>query len=210
MAEALDVEIRKAIGKRNAKRLRIGGSIPAVLYGHGEQTLSLAVSREQFSTALRHGSKLVDLKGGVNESALIRDLQWDVYGTAVQHIDFARVSADERISVTVPVELRGQAPGARQGGVVQHLVHEIEVECLATAIPEKIQLNINHLELKGEITVGQLELPEGVKLLSDAEAIAVQCVEPAVEVEAEAGAAEGAEPEVIGRKAEEGDEEEEK
>src|SRR4051794_28664083 len=127
MAEELKVEIRKARGKRNAKRLRNDGAIPAVLYGHGEQTVSLTVPREQFSTALRHGSRLVQLKGGVDESALIRDLQWDTYGTAVLHIDFARVSADERIKVTVPVELRGQAPGARQGGVVQHLVHEIEV-----------------------------------------------------------------------------------
>lgn len=208
MAEVLNVEVRKDAGSRHAKRLRNSGSIPAVLYGHGEQTVSLAVSREQFSTALRHGSRLVDLKGGVNESALIRDLQWDTFGTGVLHIDFARVSADERIEVTVPVELRGQAPGVRQGGIVQHLVHEIEIECLATAIPEKIQLNVNHLELGGSVTVGQLELPSGVKLMSDPEAIAVQCVEPAVEEEAEAGATEGAEPEIIGRKAEAEEEEE--
>jgi large subunit ribosomal protein L25 len=208
MAEVLNVEVRKDAGSRHAKRLRNSGSIPAVLYGHGEQTVSLAVPREQFTTALRHGSRLVDLKGGVNESALIRDLQWDTFGTGVLHIDFARVSADERIEVTVPVELRGQAPGVRQGGIVQHLVHEIEIECLATAIPEKIQLNVNHLELGGSVTVGQLELPAGVKLMSDPEAIAVQCVEPAVEEEAEAGATEGAEPEIIGRKAEAEEEEE--
>jgi large subunit ribosomal protein L25 len=202
MAEVLNVEVRKIAGSRNAKRLRRAGSIPAVLYGHGQDTVCLAVSRDQFSTAMRHGSRLVDLKGGVNESALIRDLQWDTFGTGVLHIDFTRVSADERIEVTVQVELRGQAPGARQGGVVQHLIHEIEIECLATAIPDKIQLNINHLEIGGSITVGQLELPQGVKVLSDAEAIAVQCVEPVAEVEEEAAPTEGAEPEVIGRKAE--------
>jgi large subunit ribosomal protein L25 len=206
MAETLNVEVRKAHGKRNAKRVRNSGAIPAVLYGHGEATVSLSVPHEQFATALRHGSRLVQLQGDVNESALIRDLQWDTYGTGVLHIDFSRVSADERIEVTVAVELRGQAPGARQGGVVQHLVHEIEIECLATAIPDKIQLNINHLEIGSSVTVGQLELPEGVKLLSDAEAIAVQCVEPVAEVE-EAATTEGAEPEVIGRKAEEEEEE---
>jgi large subunit ribosomal protein L25 len=208
MAEVLNVEVRKEAGKRHAKRLRRDGGIPAVLYGHGEQTVSLAVPREQFAAALRHGSRLVELKGGANESALIRELQWDIYGTAVMHIDFTRVSADERIEVKVPVELRGQAPGVRAGGVIQHLVHEIEIECLATAIPDKIQLNINHLELKDSITVGQLELPSGVKLLSEPEAIAVQCVEPAVEEEVEAAPTEGAEPEVIGRKAEEEGEEE--
>jgi large subunit ribosomal protein L25 len=208
MAEVLNVDVRKEAGKRHAKRLRKNGAIPAVLYGHGEQTVSLAVPGEQFNAALRHGSRLVELKGGANESALIRDLQWDIYGTAVLHIDFARVSADERIEVTVPVELRGQAPGVRQGGVIQTMVHEIKVECLATAIPDKIQLNINHLELKSSITVGQLELPQGVKLLSDPDAVAVQCVEPAVEEELEAAPTEGAEPEVIGRKAEEEGEEE--
>ncbi len=207
MAESLNVEVRKSHGKRNAKRLRNGGAIPAVLYGHGEQTISLAVPRDQFSTALRHGSRLVQLQGGVNESALIRDLQWDTYGTGVLHIDFTRVSADERIEVTVSVELRGQAPGARQGGVVQHLVHQIEIECLATAIPEKIQLNINHLEIGSEIKVSELELPQGVKLLSDGDAVAVQCVEPVAEVEEAAGLTEGAEPEVIGRKPEAEEEE---
>ena len=188
MAEVLNVELRNASGKRHAKRLRNSGAIPAVLYGHGEQSVSLTVPREQFSTALRHGGRLVELKGGVNESALIRDLQWDTYGTGVLHIDFTRVSAGERIEVTVPVELRGQAPGVRAGGIVQHLVHEIEIECLATAIPDKIQLNVNHLELQASITVGQLELPAGVKLLSDPEVIAVQCVEPAAEEELAAGA----------------------
>ena len=211
MAESLTVEKRTNLGKHNAKRLRNAGAIPAVLYGHGEQTVSLSVPRDAFVAALRHGTRLVDLKGAVSESALIRDLQWDVYGTAVLHIDFARVSADERVKVNVPVELRGQAAGSRAGGVIQHLVHSIEVECLATAIPEKIQVNINNLEMHGSITVGQIELPPGMTLLSDAEAIAVQCVEPAAEVEAAEGVAgEAAEPEVIGRKAEAEEEEEEK
>ena len=69
MAEVLNVEVRKIAGSRNAKRLRRAGSIPAVLYGHGQDTVCLAVSRDQFSTAMRHGSRLVDLKGGVNEVA---------------------------------------------------------------------------------------------------------------------------------------------
>lgn len=207
MAESLTVEKRPHGGKRHAKRLRQSGAIPAVLYGHGLEPVSLAVPREAFVAALRHGTRLVELQGAVRENALIRDLQWDTYGTGVLHIDFTRVSADEKVKVTVPVELRGQAAGTRAGGVVQHLVHEIEVECLATAIPEKLQVNVNHLEMNGTILTGQIELPAGVTLLSDAEAIAVQCVEPAAEEEAGAGlAGEAAEPEVIGRKAEEEEE----
>jgi len=210
MAESLTVEKRPNHGKRHSKRLRQTGAIPAVLYGHGEEPVSLSVPRDAFVSALRHGTRLVELQGAVSESALIRDLQWDTYGTGVLHIDFARVSADEKVKVTVPVEIRGQAEGVRAGGVLQHLVHQIEIECLATAIPEKLQVNVNNLQLNGTILVGQIELPAGVALLSDGEAIAIQCVEPAAEEEAGEGlAGEGAEPEVIGRKADEEEEEKE-
>ena len=106
MAEALKVELREKRGKRKARQLRRGGAIPAILYGHGQESVSLTVPREAFVTALRHGTRLVDLQGAVSESALIRDLQWDTFGVDVLHIDFARVSADERITVTVAVELR--------------------------------------------------------------------------------------------------------
>jgi large subunit ribosomal protein L25 len=209
MAESLTVEKRTSRGKRHSKRIRLGGAIPAVLYGHGEEAVSLSVPHDAFVAALRHGTRLVELQGAVRESALIRDLQWDTYGTAVLHIDFARVSADEKVQVTVPVELRGQAAGARAGGVIQHSVHSIEIECLATAIPEKILVKINNLEINASILVGQIELPTGVTLLSDPDAVAVQCVEPTAEEEAAEGLpGEAAEPEVIGRKAEADDEEE--
>ena len=211
MAESLTVEKRPNLGKRHSKRLRQTGAIPAVLVssGHGQESVSLSVPREAFCfRVLRHGTRLVQLQGAVSESALIRDLQWDTYGTGVVHIDFARVSADEKVKVTVQVEVRGQAEGVRAGGVLQHLVHQIEIECLATAIPEKLQVNVNHLQLNGTILVGQIELPAGVTLLSDGEAIAIQCVEPVDEEEAGEGlAGEGAEPEVIGRKADEEEEE---
>jgi large subunit ribosomal protein L25 len=205
MAEALNVEVRPGRGTREARRMRREGRIPAILYGHGEAAVSLAVGHDDLALVLRHHSRLVDLKGGVNESALIRELQWDVYGLEVLHVDFARVSADERIEVQVSVELRGTAPGVNEGGVIEHLLHEVTIECLATAIPDRIQVKVNQLNKGDSISVAQLEVPEGVKVLSDPEAIVVQCVEAAEEVEAEAGIGEAAEPEVIGRKAEEGE-----
>jgi len=207
MAEALNVEVRSERGKRESRRLRRDGKIPAILYGHGQESVSLSVSHEQFAAALRHHSRLVELKGGVSESALIRETQWDTFGTEVLHVDFARVSADERIEVQVSIELRGEAPGLKDGGVIQHLLHEVEIECLATSIPESIQVRIIKLNKGDEITAAQLTLPEGVKLLSDPELVVVQCVEPVEEIETELGG-EGAEPEVIGRKAEDGEEEE--
>ncbi len=205
-SEVLNVEVRSQRGKRESRRMRHEGKIPAILYGHGQESISLTLSHDQFAVALRHHSRLVDLKGGVNESALIREMQWDTFGTEVLHVDFARVSADERIEVQVSVELRGEAPGLKDGGVIQHLLHEVTIECLAISIPETIQVRINKLNKGDEITAAQLVLPEGVKLLSDPEDVVVQCVEPVEEEETELGG-EGAEPEVIGRKA--GDDEEE-
>lgn len=208
MAEVLNVEVRQGRGTREARRLRRNGQIPAVLYGHGEQVVSLAVGAEEMATALRHHSRLVDLKGGVNESALVRALQWDAFGQEVLHVDFTRVSADERIQVQVPVELRGDVPGAHEGGAIEHLLHEITVECVATAIPENISVNVGQMKVGDKITVGQLELPAGVTAVDDADDIVVQCVEAAVAPEPELHAPEAAEPEVIGRKEKEEEEEE--
>jgi large subunit ribosomal protein L25 len=206
MAEALNVEVREPQGKRAARRLRTSGVIPGILYGHGETNVSLAVPKLQIATAVRRGARVVELKGAVNEKAFIRDLQWDVYGVDILHVDFARVSEHERITLQVAVELRGQAPGAKAGGVVELMVHELEIECEALRIPEKLEVNVNELELDGAVTAGQIKLPPGVTLVSDPEAVVVHCVQP-VEHDESLGGEGGAEPEVIGRKPDEETEE---
>lgn len=211
MAEVLDVQIRESRGKRNARRLRRSGQLPAVLYGHGKDSLSLMLAADEVGAAMRHGSKLVELKGkGINEIALIRDLQWDAVGNEVLHIDFLRVEAGERLAVAVTVELRGEAPGVKEGGVVEHLIHRVEIETPATSIPEKLHVNINELQLGESIVTGQIEdLPTDAKLLSSADQMIVHCVMPAAEAEEEAELAAGeVEPEVISRKPAEEEEEE--
>ena len=125
------------------------GTIPGILYGHGEANVNLAVPMRRISSAVRHGIRVVELKGVVNEKAFIRDLQWDVYGVDILHVDFARVSEHERIELRVTVELRGQAPGLKEGGVVELLVHDLEIECEALRIPEKLEVNVNELQLDG-------------------------------------------------------------
>jgi large subunit ribosomal protein L25 len=207
MAEIFHVQSRDNRGKRNARRLRQTGRIPAILYGHGETPQSLSVAVDEVSTVLRHGHRLVQLQGDVVEQAFIRDLQWDVYGAEVLHLDLSRVSATDRVRVAVPVALRGEAVGVKEGGVLQHLLHELQIECLATAMPERLQLSVAALTVGGSLLASNVELPDGVKLMSDPHAIVVQCVQPMVEAEAAPAAAEGAEPEVIGRKAEKEEEE---
>jgi len=210
MPELLQVQSRQTRGKHDARRMRRAGQIPAILYGHGQECVSLSIAADALEAALRHGSRVVELAGAVKESALIRDLQWNTWGTEVLHVDFSRVSADETVEVTIAVELRGEAPGLRDGGVLEHLVHEIEIECKATEVPERIKVNVNHLMIGQSISVAELVLPEGAVCHANPKDIVVQCVVPAeLPEEEEAAAPSEAEPEVIGGRKETEEEKEE-
>src|SRR5262249_49180309 len=144
--------------------------------------------------------RVVKLKGAANDSALIRELQYDTFGLEILHIDFARVSEHERVRVEVPLEIRGQAAGLKEGRIIEHLIHTVEIECPVSAIPDKVTINIAALKLEDSMTVGQATLPEGAKIVSGADEIAVQCIKPKAEEEegaAEPAAEGGAEPELI-------------
>ena len=207
MAEQISTVARQKGGKHSNRRLRYSGQTPAILYGHGEANVCLSVPSEAIAAALRHGSRMVGLTGVVNESAFIRDLQWDTFGTHVLHIDFTRISVDELVKVHLTVELRGQSPGLKDGGAVEQLIHDVQIECPAGSIPEKLLVSINHLKLDDTITLAQLELPAKSKVFGDPEAIVVQCVIPVEKPDLESGETGLGEPEVIGAK--EGEEEEE-
>src|SRR5439155_21993053 len=112
MAESvvLVAETREERGKQAARRLRRMGKVPAVVYGHKEETLSVSLPLDDVQKAIRRGVRVVDLKaGGKEEKALIRDVQWDHLGKDLLHVDFTRVAADERIVITIPLQLRGIA-----------------------------------------------------------------------------------------------------
>jgi large subunit ribosomal protein L25 len=205
--EILNVEKRQALGKHQVRRLRQSGTIPAVLYGHGEESVSLQLAADDFATALRHGARVVKLQGAVTQQALIRDVQWDTWGQETLHVDFTRISAHEKVVVEVPVELRGEAPGVKQGGIVEQVLHSLEFECEATVVPERIDVNINSLELGDSVAVKDLELPRGATVTGELEQTVVHCIEPAEEPEEGEEAAGEAEPEVIGRAKEEEEEE---
>jgi len=198
----LTVELRDRGSKRANRRLRIAGRVPAVLYGHKKESKSLTLSADELYAAVRHGNRFVALSGGLSEDAFIKDLQWNTWGTEILHVDFARVSADEKITVTVAVELRGEAPGIKDGGVVKQMMHSIELECEAAAVPEKIEVNVNRLGYDETLLVSDIELPRGAVALADAAAPVVSCVAP-VEVSEEEATEGDAEPEVIGRKKDE-------
>src|SRR5262249_49498563 len=137
MAESvvLATKKREGRGSQAAKKLRNQGVVPAVLYGHKEETISLSLDRDELHKAIRHGARVVDLEGhGQLEKALIRDIQWDHIGHEILHVDFERVAADERITVPVPLEIRGTAAGAAGGGVLDQPLHNLLVECPAISV----------------------------------------------------------------------------
>jgi large subunit ribosomal protein L25 len=208
MAEAvlLKTKPRKDLGKMNARRLRTQGLVPGVIYGHKEATLSVSLQGDDLKRAVRHGVRVVDVQAeGKVEKALIKELQWDHLGLEILHVDFARVAADERIEVNVRVELRGTAAGIATGGVIDQPIHLLAVECLAIAVPDSIRVNVSALQLGEAIHVKELVLPEGVKALSDPDAVVVQVIAKLIEPEVTAApegaaaATEQAEPEVIRR-----------
>jgi large subunit ribosomal protein L25 len=210
MSDQLQLDSRDARGKRRNSRMRLSGRIPGIVYGHQEEPKAVSICAEQLQASLRHGAKVVELSGVESGQALLQDVQWDAFQQHVLHVDLLRVDASERVEVEVPLLLRGEAPGEHDGGVVEHLVHHVEIETSPVAIPESLHININQLALNGSLTVGDIvDLPEGAKLVTDPKLVAVQCVEPAAEEEEEAAETAGAEPELIGRKAtdeEEGEE----
>jgi large subunit ribosomal protein L25 len=206
MAEVVQLMIqpRQGRGTHRARQLRRKGLVPAVLYGHQEATLSVALAHDDLYKAIRHGARVVDLKSGDKvEKALIRDLQWDHLGKDIVHVDFYRISADERVVVTVPLKLHGTAPGIAAGGVLDQPIHSLEIECLAIALPDAIRVNIGEMQIGSVIHVRDLVLPAGVKAMADPDGVVIQlrakeaAEEAAPVAAAEAGAAE---PEVIGRK----------
>ncbi|MDD3587009.1 MAG: 50S ribosomal protein L25 [Thermoguttaceae bacterium] len=200
----LKVEKREESGKRRNRRLRASGRIPAVLYGHKQENVNLSVAVADVEAVLRHGSRFVELlQDDKTQRVFIKECQWDTWGKEILHVDFTRVSEHEHVQLTVPLELRGEAPGVKDGGVIKQVLHEVLIECEPIYAPEKIGVKLNNLGFKEMIHLKDITMPEGVKVLTDIATVVVECVEPVQEEEAPEVAPTGeagTEPEVIGRK----------
>jgi large subunit ribosomal protein L25 len=207
-------EARSATGRNANARLRERGMIPAVVYGHGAANESLSLSEHDLRLALEHNMHLVAVDvSGSPTNYLIKEVQYDYLDRYPIHVDLMRVNLDERVEVNVPVRLKGEAPGVAEGGDLLHNLTELKVECKVSEIPDFFSVNITSLGIDESISVSEVAVPAGVKVLDDPEE-AIVAVRPKraaeLEVVEEAEAApegESAEPEVIGRGKEEGEEE---
>lgn len=202
-AEPRAVEKNKGTGTRAARRLRARGLVPAILYGHKQANQPIAVARDEVWAFIKKGRHLAQIQVGEStEMALIRDVQWDHLGKEIIHLDFYRVSADERVTTQVSLVLHGTPVGISEGGTLEQPGHTLEISCVATAIPDHIRVDVDHLHLNDILHVRDLKLPEGVVAVSDPDQVLVHIVpKKASETAAPtAEAAAAAEPEVIGRK----------
>jgi len=202
---------REELGKRAVRRLRRNGLLPVVLYGHRRDTVPLSVPFKEIERVVAQGGRMVTLEmGGVQELALLKDIQYDFMGDHLLHVDLARVAMDEKVTVRVPVQLHGLAKGAVSGGTLDHLVQDIEVMCLPQDIPDRIRVEVADLDIGGIVCVRDLQPPAGVefRLEPDTPVVIVHAPAAVKEAAPAEAAVETAEPEVIGRKA--GEEEEEK
>ena len=202
--QVLNVEVRQETGRRKVRKLRAAGKTPAVIYGHGGESISLSVPSDEIEKIIFQGERIVNLGGGHSGQAFIRDVQWDLYGSHVVHVDFTRVEAGEMLETTVTLEIRGEAAGTRVGGVLEHSLKEMPILCPPRSMTDKIEVRVDDLGVGEKITVGDIQLPEGAKAVLDAGDLVAQCIDKdevrgAEETDALPSAG-PAEPEVIGEK----------
>ena len=205
MANALSAEPRTETGKGAARKLRAAGRIPAVLYGKSQEPQALTVDPEVLDAVL-HASgaglnTLIELEvSGSTETVLVKELQREPVRGEWLHADFYHVDMAQKVTVSVPIHLVGKAAGVDLGGILDHPIRDLEIQCLPGAIPEFVEVDVTALELGQSIHVGDMTLPAGVEVQTD-ESLAVASVvapkeeveeEPVVE-EGEEGAAEGEE-----------------
>lgn len=207
MTDEMKVQKRDKLGSAATRRLRRSGHVPAVLYGHNEPNEHLAIPEADVRAVLRHHSKMVKLAGDVKQTALISDMQWDPLGIEVLHLDLTRVNLKESVEVTVPIHVHGEAPGVRDGGVLLENEHEVDIRCSAGSIPEQLEVDVNELQLGGQLIAGDLQLPGGVELLTPDETVIVHVEEPRQPEPEEVEEPVEGEPEVIAREDEQKEEE---
>lgn len=198
----LNATPRSEIGSRKVRALRRRGLIPGIIYGHGQTPQPVTVSEHDVEVALLHGERWLEIAvDGKTQNCLIREVQWDIYGQQVLHVDLTRVELDERVEVQVALVLRGTPKGVTDGdGVLQQNLDQVTVECTVRSIPEEIAVPVGQMGVGDSLLLRDVELPEGAQLADDPDTAVCSVTyisEEEVEEEAPAEAA-PSEPELVG------------
>lgn len=169
----LNAELREAKGTGASRRLRQTGKVPAVMYGAGGDPVNLTLDHDEIFHNLEseafHTAILEVKAGGEAQQAILRDVQMHPFKPRILHVDLQRVSATEKLHMKVPLHFIGEntCPGVKtQGGLVSHLMTEVDVTCLPSQLPEYIEADVSHLNLNESLHLSELKLPEGVEITS--------------------------------------------
>ena len=206
----LTVQTRAVIGRNAIKKVRKQGLIPGVIYGAGQEPINLELNGRELATVLSRSSsenillelEIVDGENKRNSLAMIKEVQHHPLQRQILHVDFHAVSATEKITAEVPIETIGEPVGVKTGGgLLEHILRDLEVECLPGDLPERILIDVTGLDLDQSIHVKDLQLPAGVEAITDGDLTVVAVSEARVEEEpAEALGAAPVAPEVISAK----------
>jgi len=185
----LKVKLRDRTGKEYVKKLRKNGVLPAVLYGpHLKKSLPLEVDIKELRSFLSQSDKakiitleITDQKTDKQHNVIIKDSQWDLITGDLQHLDFYAVTRGETVTTTVPISFVGKSQGEKIGGIVEHLVRELDLECLPKDLPSIIEVDITPLGLGDSLSVGDVKVPSGIKVLTHPQEVVVSVVLPAKE-----------------------------
>lgn len=213
MDAKITVKSRDIKGSANARRLRRDGWVPGVIYSEGSAARSVSLPKHDFEQMLRHHASehvmvKVQIDNGAEEAVLLKEVQHNALTGGVVHVDMQKVDLNKKLRVEVPVELVGEADGVKnQGGVLDHLLHHLEIECFPADIPEEIDVDVTALKLGDILTVKDIKINAAkYTILMDGDVGVAAVTQPKVveePVAGEAAAAEGAasaEPEVIREK----------
>jgi large subunit ribosomal protein L25 len=186
---ALLVEAREPAGSRAARRLRRTGKVPGVVYGSGEAPVAFAVDARLLRQTLAHAGAVIELSfdGSDGSPVVLKELvRHPVTGETI-HVDLLRVRLDQAIHTTVPIELSGadDAPGVKEGGVLEQVTREVTIEALPTDIPDSIQHDVSAAQINDTITLAALTMPPGVTLLDDPETTLATVTPPRLQTEEE-------------------------
>jgi large subunit ribosomal protein L25 len=172
----LKAEIRERTGSKAVQRIRNQGRIPAIVYGHKEQPLSISLDAHNFIEGLHHGHRLIDVQiGRKKEKMIVKELQYDHLGKNIIHADLMRVDMTEMIKMTVPIELKGVAQGTHEGGIIEEHADHLEIECKANDIPKTIVVSVKDVHVGTALHAGDIQLPDGIKLISSSDILLVTC-----------------------------------
>ena len=172
----LKAEIREHTGSKAVRKVRQQGRIPAIVYGHKKKPVAISLDAHNFVEGLHHGHRLMDVQiDKKKEKMIVKDLQYDYLGKNIIHVDLMRVDVTETIRVNVPIELKGTAQGTHEGGIIEVHADHLEIECRATDIPETIIVWVKEVSIGDALHASDIELPDGVKLISSPETLLVTC-----------------------------------